>query len=68
MLDGLGAADITFDDVPVSLVSADKDLTSWMSDVAALCLCATALGAAQTMRDLTRDYITTHEQFGKPIG
>ncbi|WP_299665791.1 acyl-CoA dehydrogenase [uncultured Ruegeria sp.] len=68
LLDGQVAADITFDNVPVSLSQAGEDLPDWMSDVAAVCLCATALGAAQAMRELTRDYLTTRKQFGKPIG
>ena len=68
LLDGQVAADITFDNVPVSLSQAGEDLPDWMSDVAAVCLCATALGAAQAMRELTRDYLTTRKQFGRPIG
>lgn len=68
MLDGQVAADMTFDNVAVSLLQADADLTGWMSDVAAVCLCATALGAAQAMRELTRDYLSTRKQFGRPIG
>ena len=68
LLDGQIAADITFDNVPVSLSQAGADLPNWMSDVAAVCLCATALGAAQAMRELTRDYLTTRKQFGRPIG
>lgn len=68
LLDGQSAADINFDTVAVTLTPADPKLANWMQDVAALCLCAKALGAAQAMRDLTRDYIKTREQFGKPIG
>jgi len=68
LLDGQVAADITFDNVAVSLSQAGEDLPGWMSDVAAVCLCATALGAAQAMRELTRDYLLTRKQFGRPIG
>ncbi|TCS51823.1 alkylation response protein AidB-like acyl-CoA dehydrogenase [Primorskyibacter sedentarius] len=68
LLDGQIAADITFDNVAVSLSQASEDLTGWMSDVAAVCLCAIALGAGQAMRELTRDYLTTRKQFGRPIG
>lgn len=68
LLDGQVAADITFDNVAVSLSQAGDDLTGWMSDVAAVCLCATALGAAQAMRELTREYLSTRKQFGRPIG
>lgn len=68
LLDGQVAADITFDKVAVSLSQAGDDLTGWMGDAAAVCLCATALGAAQAMRELTREYLSTRKQFGRPIG
>lgn len=67
LVDGQQAADVTFDQVEVAWSQSEKDLPAWLTDAAAMLLCATALGAAQAMRDLTRDYISTREQFGKPI-
>lgn len=67
LVDGQTTADITLDGVEVSWSQAERDLPGWMSDVAALLMCAMALGAAEAMRDLTHGYISTREQFGKPI-
>lgn len=68
LVDGQCVADVTFDGASVSWSQADKDLPVWLTDIAAMMMCAVALGAAQSLRDLTRDYISTREQFGKPIG
>lgn len=67
LVDGQRAADIALDGVEVAWSQADQDLPGWLTEAAAVLHCAVALGAAEAMRDLTRDYISTREQFGKPI-
>lgn len=68
LVDGQRVADFTLDAVDVAWSQSEADLPDWLTDVAATLLCAIALGAAEAMRDLTKDYIQTREQFGKPIG
>lgn len=67
LVDGHSVADIKLIDVNVAWSQTKADLSTWLTDAAATLLCAVALGAANAMRDLTRDYILTREQFGKPI-
>lgn len=68
LVDGQPAADVAFDGVNVAWSQAERDLPGWLSDVAAFLMCAVALGAAEAMQDLTLDYLSAREQFGKPIG
>ena len=68
LVDGQTAADIALDKIEVAWSQAERDLPGWLSDVAALLLCAMALGSAEAMKELTLDYIKTRKQFGKPIG
>ncbi len=67
LVDGQRVADIALAGVDVAWSQSEADLPGWLTDVAATLLCAVALGAAETMRDLTKNYISTREQFGKPI-
>ena len=67
LVDGQRVADITLDGAEVAWSQVEQDLPGWLSDVVAVLMCTVALGAAEAMRNLTRDYISTREQFGKPI-
>ncbi|MHA6264553.1 acyl-CoA dehydrogenase family protein [Arenibacterium sp. CAU 1754] len=74
MLAGGRAAEVTLDDVslPASarLGDAGKGFAA-LKDVVAtanVALAAEALGAMEAATELTRDYLTTRKQFGRPIG
>lgn len=74
MLAGGRAAEVTLDDVslPASarLGGAGKGFGA-LKDVVAtanVALAAEALGAMEAATELTRDYLTTRKQFGRPIG
>jgi alkylation response protein AidB-like acyl-CoA dehydrogenase len=43
-------------------------LIELVADEAIAALCAEAVGAMETLRDLTVDYLKTRQQFGQPIG
>jgi pimeloyl-CoA dehydrogenase small subunit len=70
--DGQRAAEIT---LAKARVSADDLLTAnalpaveHVIDEAIAALCAEAVGAMQSMQDLTLEYLKTRKQFGRPIG
>ncbi|MBY6162020.1 acyl-CoA dehydrogenase family protein [Mameliella alba] len=68
--DGRRAADVTLTGADMSSaphVTLAKGSAARLHDMAATLLCADALGAFQTMCDLTRDYLDTREQFGQPL-
>lgn len=74
LTDGRGAADITFEDVdlPASALLGQPDegfaTIEAVNDLAAAAICAEALGALEKIIELTREYLQTRQQFGKPIG
>ena len=46
----------------------DPDALNWIVDVAKTGLCALQLGLAERALKLTAEYLSTREQFGRPIG
>lgn len=74
LLAGGRAAEVTLDDVTVPasarLGEAGKALPAIEARIATanVALCAETLGAMETACDLTRDYLGTRKQFGRPIG
>ncbi|MFM2150107.1 MAG: hypothetical protein RLZZ187_2413 [Pseudomonadota bacterium] len=67
--DGLRAAEIVLEGARASLLSEDAlPLIELVADEAIAALCAEAVGAMETLRDLTVDYLKTRQQFGQPIG
>lgn len=73
-VDGLRAADISFNNVQVSadsLLGEDGAAFSALEtvlDEATLALCAEAVGAMEVLYKTTVDYCKTRKQFGVPIG
>ncbi len=71
MLAGGRAAEVTLDDVSATrLGAAGKALPAIEARVAAanVALCAETLGTMESAVALTRDYLMTRKQFGRPIG
>lgn len=73
-VDGGRAAEIVFAGAPVmreaqlGAEGAAFPAIEKAAGRAILALCAEALGAMETARDLTLDYLKTRKQFGQPIG
>lgn len=74
VISGGRAAEVALDDVPVSEAQrvgpAGEAFSAINQQVAAanVALAAEALGAMETATALTRDYLLTRKQFGRPIG
>ena len=72
MEDGQRGAEITLTNVRVSadhLVSGNAlPIIEHVIDEAIAAMCAEAVGAMQSMQDLTLEYLKTRKQFGRPIG
>ncbi|WP_372620830.1 acyl-CoA dehydrogenase family protein [Falsiroseomonas sp.] len=67
--DGLRAAEIVLEGARATLLADNAlALIELVTDEAIAALCAEALGAMETLRDLTVDYLKTRQQFGRPIG
>jgi pimeloyl-CoA dehydrogenase small subunit len=70
--DGQRAAELTLTNVRVGAddVVSDNALPQieHVIDEAIAALCAEAVGAMQSMQDLTLEYLKTRKQFGRPIG
>jgi pimeloyl-CoA dehydrogenase small subunit len=70
--DGLRAAELTLTNARVSADDVISDnalpLIEHVVDEAIAALCAEAVGAMQSMQDLTLEYLKTRKQFGRPIG
>jgi pimeloyl-CoA dehydrogenase small subunit len=67
--DGLRAAEIVLEGARAMLLSDNAlPLIELVADEAIAALCAEAVGAMETLRDLTVDYLRTRQQFGRPIG
>jgi pimeloyl-CoA dehydrogenase small subunit len=72
--DGLRAAEIVLEAVrlPAAALLGEEGaalpLIELVVDEAIAALCAEALGAMETLRDLTVDYLKQRQQFGQPIG
>ena len=70
--DGQRAAEITFTNARVSADDLNSEnavpVIEHVIDEAIAALCAEAVGAMQSMQDLTLEYLKTRKQFGRPIG
>ncbi len=69
-LDGLRAADMTFEGTPAQLLGEPGALAlvEEVVDFATALLCAEAVGAMQFANEATLEYLKTRRQFGVPIG
>jgi pimeloyl-CoA dehydrogenase small subunit len=70
--DGQRAAELTLTNARVSaddlLFDNALPMIEHVIDEAIAALCAEAVGAMQSMQDLTLEYLKTRKQFGRPIG
>ena len=67
--DGLRAAELVLEGARATLLSDNAlPLVELVADEAIAALCAEAVGAMETLRDLTVDYLKTRQQFGRAIG
>ncbi|MCZ8146809.1 MAG: acyl-CoA dehydrogenase family protein, partial [Roseomonas sp.] len=67
--DGLRAAEIVLEGARATLLAENAlPLIEWVADEAIAAICAEAVGAMETLRDLTVDYLKTRQQFGQAIG
>ena len=70
--DGLRAAELTLTKLRVSADDLLNDnalpVIEHVIDEAIAALCAEAVGALQSLQDLTLEYLKTRKQFGRPIG
>ena len=67
--DGLRAAEVVLEAARATLLAEDAlPLIEWVVDEAIAATCAEAVGAMETLRDLTVDYLKTRQQFGQAIG
>jgi pimeloyl-CoA dehydrogenase small subunit len=70
--DGQRAAEITMTKIRLGADDLLRDnalpLIEHVIDEAIAALCAEAVGAMQSMQDLTLEYLKTRKQFGRPIG
>jgi len=67
-LHGGTVSEITLDGVPAERLEVDFAALDRHLAGATLAVCADAVGAMETVRDLTLDYLRTRKQFGVPIG
>ena len=68
MLAGGRAAEVTFDKTPATKLDLGFDQFEAIMALATVAQCAETLGAMETATTLTRDYLMTRQQFGRPIG
>ena len=67
--DGLRAAELTFANVRATMLNENAlPVMEHAVDEAIAALCSEAVGAMQSMHDLTLEYLKTRKQFGRPIG
>lgn len=70
-IDGPHVAEITFDKAkgkPLGTPGSDWPLIEQTLAAGTLAVCAEAVGAMETCKDMTLDYLKDRKQFGKPIG
>jgi pimeloyl-CoA dehydrogenase small subunit len=67
--DGLRGAEIVLENARAALLAENAlPMIELVTDEAIAALCAEAVGAMETLRDLTVDYLKTRQQFGRAIG
>ncbi|WP_170304589.1 acyl-CoA dehydrogenase family protein [Croceicoccus estronivorus] len=68
----LSMASVTFDNTPVMITAASgqEAIGAWEAGLTAMkiAIAAQAVGGAQRILEMTRDYACTRHQFGQPIG
>jgi alkylation response protein AidB-like acyl-CoA dehydrogenase len=67
-LHGGTVSEVTLDGVAAEKLDLGFDAIDARLAAATLAVCADAMGAMETVRDLTLDYLRTRKQFGVPIG
>lgn len=70
-LSGSTVSEVILDGAPGQLIGPEGGALAMIEAriaAATLALCADALGAMETVKDLTIDYLRTRKQFGRPIG
>lgn len=67
-LHGGHVSEIALDGTPAERLDLPAGALEARIAAATLAVCADALGALETVRDLTLDYLRTRKQFGVPIG
>lgn len=67
-LHGGTVSEVSLDGVPAERLEAPEGALDRRIAAATLAVSADALGAMETVRDLTLDYLRTRRQFGQPIG
>ncbi len=67
-LHGGTVSEIALDGAPAERLDLPAGALDQRIAAATLAVCADALGALETVRDLTLDYLRTRKQFGVPIG
>ncbi|MEX0298758.1 MAG: acyl-CoA dehydrogenase family protein, partial [Kordiimonas sp.] len=71
LLDGRGGADIILDNASAAQISSPEttsDIIEECVDRGAAALMADTLGALEEIIDMTKEYLRTRTQFGRPIG
>ncbi|MFC3053316.1 acyl-CoA dehydrogenase family protein [Kordiimonas pumila] len=71
LMDGRGAADIVLEGAEATLLCASDKASAIIEaavDRGAAALVADTLGAMEEVSELTKDYLRTRTQFGRPIG
>jgi alkylation response protein AidB-like acyl-CoA dehydrogenase len=66
--DGMQAGDVTLKDTPAKLLSGDAwPIIDKTNDLVNAALCAEAVGAMEELTNLTKEYLQTRQQFGRPL-
>ncbi len=68
LLAGGRAAEVIFDNTPCSALDVGLDALQGAIRLGIVAQCAETLGAMETATALTKEYLMTRQQFGRPIG
>ncbi|WP_299726931.1 acyl-CoA dehydrogenase [uncultured Tateyamaria sp.] len=68
LLAGGRAGEVTLDNTPATALGLGLAEYEAVNDLALVAISAEALGAMETATALTKDYLMTRKQFGRPIG
>ena len=58
---------LTLDGAPAALLAAGEDAVRWLEARHLALVCATQLGVVERQLAMTAEYVSTREQFGRPI-
>ena len=67
-LDGGTVSEVTLDAAPATALGGEISMLEARLATATLAVCADAVGAIETVKEMTLDYLRTRTQFGVPIG